>query len=171
MARYLTAINVFDGKIAEATCQKILDGLDERVIEKLRNSYRDEFTAEFAVALKHECELIPGIGEVLALTFVKGLKTYISRGKDRRVVITYVQSPKVETPDGVEQMFVCMTGFRNKELEKALQAQGHVVLNGVTKECTVLVVADINSTSSKMKTAKQRGLRIVTREDFENEIL
>lgn len=171
LARYLTAINVFDGKIAEATCQKILDGLDERVIEKLRNSYRDEFTAEFAVALKHECELIPGIGEVLALTFVKGLKTYISRGKDRRVVITYVQSPKVETPDGVEQMFVCMTGFRNKELEKALQAQGHVVLNGVTKECTVLVVADINSTSSKMKTAKQRGLRIVTREDFENEIL
>lgn len=171
LARYLTAINVFDGKIAEATCQKILDGLDERVIEKLRNSYRDEFTAEFAVALKHECELIPGIGEVLALTFVKGLKTYISRGKDRRVVITYVQSPKVETPDGVEQMHVCMTGFRNKELEKALQAQGHVVLNGVTKECTVLVVADINSTSSKMKTAKQRGLRIVTREDFENEIL
>lgn len=68
-------------------------------------------------------------------------------------------------------MFVCMTGFRNKELEKALQARGHVVLNGVTKECTVLVVADINSTSSKMKTAKQRGLRIVTREDFENEIL
>ena len=57
LARYLTAINVFDGKIAEATCQKILDGLDERVIEKLRNSYRDEFTAEFAVALKHECEL------------------------------------------------------------------------------------------------------------------
>ena len=171
LARYLTAINVFDGKIAEATCQKILDGLDERVIEKLRNSYRDEFTAEFAVALKHECELIPGIGEVLALTFVKGLKTYISRGKDRRVVITYVQSPKVETSDGVEQMHVCMTGFRNKELEKALQAQGHVVLNGVTKECTVLVVADINSTSSKMKTAKQRGLRIVTREDFENEIL
>ena len=171
LARYLTAINVFDGKIAEATCQKILDGLNGETVERLRDPNSYALTAESAVALKHECELIPGIGEVLALTFVKGLKTYLSRGKDRRVVITYVQSPKVETPDGVEQMFVCMTGFRNKELEKALQARGHVVLNGVTKECTVLVVADINSTSSKMKTAKQRGIRIVTREDFENEIL
>lgn len=171
LARYLTAINVFDGKIAEATCQKILDGLNGEMVERLRDPNSYALTAESAVALKHECELIPGIGDVLALTFVKGLKTYLSRGKDKRIVITYVQSPKVETPEGVEQMHVCMTGFRNKELEKALQAQGHVVLNGVTKECTVLVVADINSTSSKMKTAKQRGLRIVTREDFENEIL
>lgn len=171
LARYLTAINVFDGKIAEATCQKILDGLNGETVERLRDPNSYALTAESAVALKHECELIPGIGDVLALTFVKGLKTYLSRGKDKRIVITYVQSPKVETPEGVEQMHVCMTGFRNKELEKALQAQGHVVLNGVTKECTVLVVADINSTSSKMKTAKQRGLRIVTREDFENEIL
>lgn len=171
LARYLTAINVFDGKIAEATCQKILDGLNDETVERLRDPNSYVLTAESAVVLKHECELIPGIGDVLALTFVKGLKTYLSRGKDKRIVITYVQSPKVEIPEGVNQMHVCMTGFRNKELEKALQAQGHVVLNGVTKECTVLVVADINSTSSKMKTAKQRGIRIVTREDFENEIL
>lgn len=170
-ARYLTAINVFDGKIAEETCQKILDGLNGEIVERLCDPNSYELTEEFAASLKHECELIPGIGDVLALTFIKGLKTYLSRGKDKRIVITYVQSPKIEIPEGVEQMHVCMTGFRNKELEKALQAQGHVVLNSVTKECTVLVVADINSTSSKMKTAKQRGLRIVTREDFENEIL
>lgn len=171
LARYLTAINVFDGKIAEATCQKILDGLNGETVERLRDTNNYALAAESAVVLKHECELIPGIGDVLALTFVKGLKTYLSRGKDERIVITYVQSPKVEVPEGVKQMHVCMTGFRDKELEKVLQAQGHVVLNGVTKDCTVLVVADINSTSSKMKTAKQRGLRIVTREDFENEIL
>lgn len=171
LARYLTAINVFDGKIAEATCQKILDGLNGETVERLRDTNNYALAAESAVVLKHECELIPGIGDVLALTFVKGLKTYLSRGKDERIVITYVQSPKVEVPEGVKQMYVCMTGFRDKELEKVLQAQGHVVLNGVTKDCTVLVVADINSTSSKMKTAKQRGLRIVTREDFENEIL
>lgn len=171
LARYMTAINIFDGKIAEATCQKILDGLDSEMVERLRVPEEFTLTAETAVALKHECETIPGIGEVLAFTFVKGLNKYLSRGKDKRIVITYIQTPKVETPEGIEQMHVCMTGFRNKELEKVLQAQGHVVLNGVTKECTVLVVADINSNSSKMKTAKQRGLRIVTREEFENEIL
>ena len=45
------------------------------------------------------------------------------------------------------------------------------MLNGVTKACTVLVVADLNSTSSKMKTAKQLGIRIVDRKTFEDEIL
>lgn len=171
LARYLTATNIFDGKIAEATCQKILDGLSREIVERLLEPECYALTADSAVALKHECELISGIGGILALTFVKGLKTYLSRGKDERVVITYVQTPKTEAPKGVEKMYVCMTGFRDKELENILKSQGHVVLNGVTKECTVLVVADINSTSSKMKTAKQKGIRIVTRKDFEHEIL
>ena len=64
-----------------------------------------------------------------------------------------------------------MTGFRDKELESTLIAKGHVVLNSVTKECTLLVVKDLNSTSSKMDTARKRGIRIVNREEFTNEIL
>lgn len=171
LARYLAALNIFEGKIAEATCQKILDGLNSETVERLRDPNSYALTAKSAVALKHECELIPGVGDVLALTFVKGLKMYLSKGKDKRIVITYVQSPKVETPTGVEKMFVCFTGFRDHDLEEALTSAGHVVLNGVTRECTILVVKDLNSTSSKLNTARQRGIKIVSREEFENEIL
>lgn len=167
LARYLTAINVFDGKIAEATCQKILDGLDGETVERLRDPNSYALTAGSAVALKHECELIPGIGEVLALTFVKGLKMYLSRGKDRRVVITYVQSPKVETPDGGFKK-VCLTGFRDKELEKILPQFGYIVANGVSKDLDLLVTADMNSSSSKMKKASEYGIKIISRKEFED---
>lgn len=169
LARYLTAINVFDGKIAEATCQKILDGLNGEMVERLRDPNSYALTAESAVALKHECELIPGIGDVLALTFVKGLKTYLSRGKDKRIVITYVQSPKVETPEGGFKK-VCLTGFRDKELEKMLPQFGYVVSNGVSKDLYLLVTADMNSSSSKMKKASEYGIKIISRKDFEDMI-
>lgn len=170
LARYLTAINVFDGKIAESTCQKILDGLNGETVERLRDPNSYALTAESAVALKHECELIPGIGDVLALTFVKGLKTYLSRGKDKRIVITYVQSPKVETPEGGFKK-VCLTGFRDKELEKMLPQFGYTVSNGVSKDLYLLVTADMNSSSSKMKKASEYGIKIISRKEFENEIL
>lgn len=104
---------------------------------------------------------------MLALTFVKGLKTYISRGKDRRVVITYVQSPKVETPDGGFKK-VCLTGFRDKELEKILPQFGYIVANGVSKDLDLLVTADMNSSSSKMKKASEYGIKIISRKDFED---
>ena len=83
---------------------------------------------------------------------------------------SYIQSPKQTSPVDGERMYVCFTGFRDKELEEALTAKGHVVLNGVTKECTLLVVKDLNSTSSKMNTARKRGIRIVSLEEFTNEI-
>ena len=64
-----------------------------------------------------------------------------------------------------------MTGFRDKEMEVQLNKLGHRVVDGVTRECNVLVVADLNSNSSKMKKAKEKGLRIVERMEFRRELL
>lgn len=170
MARYMTALNIFDGKIAEATCQKIFDAANPEMVERVKTvSYEIGSIAE-ATYLAKSLEQVNGVGEILARSFVKGLIKLQHIGIYPGVNITYVQTPKT-APLAENAMVVCMTGFRDKEMEVQLNKLGHRVVDGVTKECTVLVVADINSTSSKMKTAKQRGLRIVTREDFENEIL
>lgn len=170
MARYMTALNIFDGKIAEATCQKIFDAANPEMVERVKTvSYEIGSIAE-ATYLAKSLEQVNGVGEILARSFVKGLIKLQHIGIYPGVNITYVQTPKT-APLAENAMVVCMTGFRDKEMEVQLNKLGHRVVDGVTRECTVLVVADINSTSSKMKTAKQRGLRIVTREDFENEIL
>lgn len=173
-ARYLTALNVFEGKIAEKTCQKIFDSISKSDSFKI---WLGELNlADNQLCFERNIEKlvkIDGVGETTAVAFLRGCQKYIDvyRKELEFLPITYVQTPKVETPQGVDRMHVCMTGFRSKELEQALTSKGHVVLSGVTKECTVLVVNDLNSTSSKMEKAKKLGIRIVKREDFENEVL
>ena len=164
LARYLTALNIFDGKIGETICQKILDNSDEFGEEKNGMFVLKRLTVDRLICLIAN---IPGIGEKFARAFINGINQFCPYPL---IQISYIKSPKIEVTDG-EKMFVCMTGFRSKELEQALTSKGHTVLNGVTKACTVLVVADLNSTSSKMKTAKQLGIRIVDRKTFEDEIL
>ena len=160
MARFLNALNLFDGKLAEKTIQKIFDGCNVNPFEAVVDNPQ-----KFA----KELEAIEGVAEITAKTFVQGIERF-GRQEVPDVAISYIYTPYKAEPRE-DCLYVCMTGFRSKELEKALTDAGHVVLNGVTKECNVLVVADLNSTSSKMQKAQERGIRIVTREEFENEII
>ena len=63
---------------------------------------------------------------------------------------------------------MCLTGFRDKELEKILPQFGYIVANGVSKDLDLLVTADMNSSSSKMKKASEYGIKIISRKDFED---
>ena len=100
-----------------------------------------------------------------------GIITEQNIGKDYPYPFTYIQTPEPTTVAATERLYVCMTGFRDAELEDALLRQGHEVLGGVTSRCNVLVVADMASTSSKMQKAQKLGIRIVDRKTFTDEIL
>lgn len=168
LARYMAALNIFDGKIAENTCQKILDGLDKKtVMEIMSRKFLLSTTGEKGF-FKKKLENIQGVGKVLSQTFIEGVEKFI---EIEHYPVRFVFSPTEKLEDNPNRLYVCFTGFRDKKLEAILTQRGHIVLNGVTKECTVLVAADVNSSSSKITTAKKRGLRVISREDFENEIM
>lgn len=171
LARYLTALNIFDGKIAEVTCQKILDSMTSEGAERIREKKYSISTIQDAVDMSRELQGIPGVGEVLAKTFVKGLVKFAKTPKDVRVVITYTQTPTISLAEGVEKLYVCMTGFRDKNLEAEIKAKGHEVVNGITRNCNVLIAKDVNSKSGKIKEALEKGVKIVSIEQFMNEIL
>ena len=61
---------------------------------------------------------------------------------------------------------VCMTGFRDKELMEQVEAEGGVIQSGISKKTTILVAANPNSNSGKMKKAKEYGIRIMGIADF-----
>lgn len=171
LSRYLSALNIFGGHIAEATCQKILDALPPHMAQDLLSpvglkNRKTEFLHDAIESIKET----KGVGDVIREAFSKGMDRYMDIGIYDGVIISYVQTPKADVTVPDNQMVVCMTGFRDKELEQKLRAKGHLVVNSVTKECNVLVVADISSTSSKMKTAQKRGIRIVERKEFEKEM-
>jgi NAD-dependent DNA ligase len=57
---------------------------------------------------------------------------------------------------------VCMTGFRDKSLEDAC-----ILSSSVTKDCDYLVCKDKTKESGKTKKAKQLGVKIVSKDEFE----
>jgi NAD-dependent DNA ligase len=155
LARLMTAMNLFEGKIAEKTCQKILNNVVWEDVLHLVNDFEAE-------KLLHELCKIDGVSEITAQAFIEGVRTYLN-GNYVPVKIAYI---KEENNSFEGQMVVCMTGFRDAELTAKLIADGHRVVDGVTKETTHLIVKDKNSTSSKMKKAQKMGIKIVQRDEF-----
>ena len=164
IARLMAALNVFGGKIAEKTAQMMIDGAFTDDIEFnlwLANPEQDREVFNKLVELN-------GVGMERARVFLDGVRKFRTLKRFKYLEIAYCVGPKA--PVAANAMHVCMTGFRDKELEAKLTAAGHVICNSVSKDCTVLVVADLNSNSSKMVKAKQKGIRIVTRTQFANEL-
>jgi len=163
VARLMTAFNVFGGALAEKTAQNIIDGSE--AVQYLLDVGEPIDDNDILAVVREELYSIFGVGEVTADTFIAGMDRFL---RMKYMYPHYVYRPQRVIAD--DCMHVCMTGFRSRELEEELVRQGHEVLSGVTAKCTVLVVADLNSTSSKMQKAQKMGIRIVDRKTFENEI-
>lgn len=58
----------------------------------------------------------------------------------------------------------------NKEWEERLSKEGHKVVSGVSKNTTILVTKDKESSSSKVKKAKELSIPILTPEEFETKM-
>ena len=65
---------------------------------------------------------------------------------------------------------VCMTGFRDKELQKKAEKLGCKFVDTVSKNTTILLVKDFEKSSTKMEKAKALGVRIMSKEEFEKYI-
>lgn len=61
---------------------------------------------------------------------------------------------------------VVFSGFRDKEFEEKAKDMNIKITTSVSKNTDLVVVDDINSTSSKIEKAKELGLVIITREEF-----
>jgi DNA ligase (NAD+) len=67
--------------------------------------------------------------------------------------------------------YVCLTGFRDAEFQKKMEAKGFVFVAGISKKVTHLIVKTSGETSEKVKKAAELGIRILTREDAIQEYL
>lgn len=66
----------------------------------------------------------------------------------------------------LDEFVVCFTGVRDEELKEHLESIGITVANSMTKSVNVVVAKDVNSTSSKVKKAKELGLQLIEYKKF-----
>lgn len=162
LAKLLTALNLFSGKIAEKTCQKILDSLKlytKKDVDKYLEQIED---AEYIIE-----EPIEGVGSSTKSVFVLGMLLWKTLDlKD--IPITYYGLEE-KSFDG--QMTIVFTGFRNKDWEHQLTSKGHKIGSSVSKKTTCVVVKEKGNGTTKEMKAESLGVPIFTAEEFKNKFL
>jgi NAD-dependent DNA ligase len=79
-------------------------------------------------------------------------------------------APKKKAASAAAKGVICMTGFRDAELQAKLEASGYAVAN-YSGKTTILLVKSHDESNNKVKEAQEKGLRIVARADAEAELL
>lgn len=117
---------------------------------------------------------IKGIGPELAKNLVVGLKKSGDLINDLLQYVELQQGKEPEAEKGETQDHelsgkkICFTGCRPKGDTKTKMAEfGILEASGVSSNTDMLVVKDINSTSSKAKKAKSLGIPVVSLSEFE----
>lgn len=119
---------------------------------------------------KEDFMSLDGFGEARATQCDEYQEQYRSTketAKDYGVVFT--NNIEEKTSDDLEGIVVCFTGVRDKDFAAFINNNGGTALDNWRKDVTHLIVKDINSTSSKMKKAQEKGCVILTLEDAHKE--
>lgn len=159
-AKFLTACNVFNGVIAEKTCQKILNGL------KL-HSYPDIYSVIAKLNATDIEKEVEGVGFSTAASFIQGIANWWVNN-DIDIPITYYGQEE-KTFEG--QMTVVFTGFRDKDFERQLIDKGHKIGSSVSKKTSCVVTKIKGSGSTKESKAEQLGIPIFTLQEFKEKFL
>lgn len=120
--------------------------------------------------IKNELNSISGMSDISSKNFLNGLIKFSNFIKDLNINIVddKVKEIVIDTDSGVDlsgRIFV-FTGFRDAELQSKIESCGGEVKSGVTKATTDLLVKDENSTSSKIKKAKENGVNVIQVDKF-----
>lgn len=107
---------------------------------------------------------IEGLSTILASSFVE--KLYELNSFIQVFRNNYELKSKNENNNDLKDLNIVFTKIRDKNIEDEIKSRGGKISNNVTKNTTIIVVKDLNTTSSKIKKAQELGIKIITLEDF-----
>jgi NAD-dependent DNA ligase len=97
--------------------------------------------------------------------FLQELPNYVSW---RQKEIHWIPYPILQAATNTKnQIPVCITGFRDKNLEQQAATKGYELVTNLTGKVTLLLVPDGEvKETEKIKTAREKGIRILSRSQF-----
>lgn len=134
-----------------------IDGIAEKNFAKVLSKYDFDELIEIVKAKDLDALVgIEGIGEAKARKIIKGIHD------NEKTIKFLLNELEVFHEDISDAKFtVCFTKVRDSELEKYIINLGGKVVDSVNAKTTILVVPNLDTTSSKVKSAKKHGTRIV----------
>lgn len=111
---------------------------------------------------------VEGFEEKTARRIIEGKEQWNKFFTDVMENVTLEQFIEKEAVDGeLTGQFVVFTGFRNSDLEMQIVERGGVMQTGVSKKTTLVIAADPEENSTKLKKARELGIRIISMNEIE----
>lgn len=118
---------------------------------------------EFKNATATQIENVEGFDKTSSDIY-NGLKDFNNFFKSIEEFITFEEKDQVDNT--LEGEKIVMTGFRDVDLQEKIESRGGKVSSGVSKKTTMVIAADVDSTSGKVKKAKDLGIPVISQRDF-----
>jgi NAD-dependent DNA ligase len=122
-----------------------------------------------------EIKSINGMGDVGAQQFIENLNNFYDFYEDLGMNIkepekkqTENKKPMSKINKKLENKHFVFTGFRNKDFEKEIKDNNGYVDSTVTKTTNYLVIKDKTKITEKVKKAEEKGVIIITEEEFKD---
>ena len=157
--KYMDASNLF-GRTIGSTKLKLIVSKYPKILQGYNPSEAD-------------LSSISGIGPATAIQFMNGLPKFFEFMKTIGIPCdgTIKKEEVLVTSSKLKDMIIVFTGIRDKDLETEIESKGGKIGTGVNKKTTVLVAKDPFEDSSKIKSAKEYEIPIVTIETFKKKYL
>ena len=152
-----------------------ITGIGKANAKVLSKHYNDDFD-KIRKANEEDLCNINTIGPILA----KSIYEFFRNDKNNKIIDNLLKEIKLKKNDKkaenkLEGLTFVITGnltqYENRnELVKVIEDMGGKVVNSVSNKTSYLINNDINSNSTKNKTAKQLNIKIITEEQFKEMI-
>lgn len=115
-----------------------------------------EHIRELGLELINKISKINGMGKKTAMMTIDGLFD------NRHLLRTLLKEVHIESNTKVYDKKVCFSKVRDKDFESYLDANNVLVLDSLKNDCDLLIVPDLNESSSKIDKAKKKGILVVS---------
>lgn len=139
-------------------------GVGTRKFKKLLKGLQVKSTGELTLLNKAQIISVESFEDKTASKIVAGMEDFIHFMNGIYNVQVEVE---VQGADGeLQGKKFCFTGFRDKEMQTQVEAEGGTMQSNVSGKTTILVAKNPNSNSGKMKKAREKGVRVMGIEEF-----
>lgn len=149
-----------------------IDGVGETVIDNIIKAKGFKSFGDFFACSKSPNRFVcDGVGDIISTKLANGLDALREdMEKTLNFITIKVAEQKVVNANGsLGGKSFCFTGAASrprKELWGLVEKNGGIIHESMKKDTDVLVLADVNSTSSKAVKARKQGTTLMTEEDF-----
>lgn len=158
ITRVMAASNMFSG------------GIGSKRLEQLFSHSPDIFLHPERYNRQSICEAIEGLEGIQRKTAEKvaeGIPKFHKFLRDHPQIIVVVPKKASKGSLPLKGNVICITGFRDKDLQALIEQLGGEVSSSVSKRTTVLITKDRDSTSGKVKQARDLAIKIMTKDQFD----